>query len=108
MQLSLIKYIKVVWLYEGEIYLYENVPRSIVANSKAVSVRFELKDLYEEDDNFEVIIKRDGNSYVFKTDYYEDSGSMFPLRAFVAKDEVIFYHEGSEGHIYFHLYNSGS
>lgn len=102
MRLNL-NHIKVAWLYEDDIYLYESVPGSIVANSKTESIRFELRDLYDEDDNFEVIIQNNDDSYFFKTDYYEEAEGTFPLKAFVAQDEIIFYHEGSEGQVYFHL-----
>lgn len=47
--------VKVTWFYEDDIYLYESVPGSILVNPTADVVRFELRDLYEEDDNFEVI-----------------------------------------------------
>ena len=55
--------VKVTWFYEDEIYLYESAPGSILVNPKAEVVRFELRDLYEEDDNFEVIIRGKGVSY---------------------------------------------
>lgn len=103
MRLDLVKRVKVTWVFENQIYLYESVLGSIVANSKAESIRFELRDLFEEVDDFQVVSRKNRDSYVFKMDYYEDAESTFPLKAFAAQDEAIFYYEGSEGRAYFHL-----
>ena len=104
-QLGSIKHIKVTWVFEDEVYFYENVSGSLVSNSKAKTIRFELRELYGEDDNFQVIIKKDEDSYVFKTDYYEDEKLTLGLKEFVGLDEAILYHEGPRGCVYFHLFH---
>lgn len=39
----------------------------------------------------------------FKADYDQDTRSTYHLNPFVGQDGVIFYHEGSQGRVYFHL-----
>lgn len=95
--------VKVTWFYEDEIYLYESVPGSILVNPKADVVRFELRDLYEEGDNFEVMISKEGDSYAFGTDYYGGGEGPRPLKRLDAQDETIFYHEAGKERVYFHL-----
>lgn len=103
MRLNTTKNVRVTWVYESDIYQYESVPGSIVANSKAESIRFELRDVIAEDDNFQVVIQKNGESYTFKSDYYPDADREFPLRLFLGQQEAIFYYEGSEGRVYLHL-----
>lgn len=60
---GLIKHIKVIWFFEDEIYAYESIAGSILANSKSESIRFELRELYGDDDNFQVIIQKVADFY---------------------------------------------
>jgi hypothetical protein len=102
-RIKFVSRVKVTWFYEDEIYLYESVPGSILVNLEAETVRFELRDLYEEDDNFEVIISGKGDSYAFNTDYYGGGEDSHPLKRFDAQDKTIFYHEAGNERAYFHL-----
>jgi hypothetical protein len=95
--------VKVTWFYEDEIYLYESVPGSILVNPGAETVRFELRDLYGEDDNFEVVSSGKGGSYAFSTDYFGGGEIPRPLKRFDTQDETIFYHEANRERAYFHL-----
>lgn len=88
--------VKVAWFYEDDIYLYESMPGSSLVNPTADVVRFELRDLYEEDDNFEVIISGKGDFYAFGTDYYGKGEDPRPLKRFDAQDETIFLPRGQQ------------
>lgn len=70
--------VKVFWLYEGETYIYTHVPGSIVGNSKAQSLRFELTKVNGGDDNH-------------------------PLKLFTGQEELILYFQDGQNHVYFHL-----
>src|ERR1044072_8684150 len=95
--------IRVTWVYEQEIYLYESVPGTIVSASKPESIRFQVSNKLEDTDNFEVVIRKDKGNYFFKTDYYDNAEQEFPLKPFIARNEMILYYEGSEGRAYFHV-----
>ncbi|MCA1594098.1 MAG: hypothetical protein LC754_15890 [Acidobacteria bacterium] len=95
--------VKATWLYEDEIYFYESVPGSIIVNPKAKTIRFELRELSEREDNFEVLVRETNGSYVFETDHELVAEGTYPLRRFVADDESIFFLEDGSERIYIHL-----
>jgi hypothetical protein len=99
-----VKRVSVVWADDGSSYVYEAVPNSVIGNQNSASIRFELREVDGQDENLEVVVqqKNDG-SYVFKTDYYENPEREYPLKLFVADDELLFYFNGKEGVAYFHL-----
>jgi hypothetical protein len=104
MDLNSIGEVRVVWTDDGSSYVYEAVPNSVVAGGTSESIRFELREVDSQDENLEVVIqKKSDDSYVFKTDYYHDPEREYPLRLFVADDELVFYFNGKEGIAYFHL-----
>ncbi len=102
-----IKRISVLWADDGRSWQYNAIPDSGAASPTSESLRFELRDIDSQDDNLEVVIqqKSDG-SYSFKTDYYDEPAREYPLRLFVADDELLFYFNGKEGSAYFHLAES--
>jgi hypothetical protein len=92
------------WAFEGKSYVYEAVPDTLASNQNAQSIRFELREIEDEDENLEVVIqKRKDGSYFFKTDYYDEPEKEYPLKAFTSPDEIIFYSTEIEGVAYFHL-----
>jgi hypothetical protein len=93
-----------VWADDGSSYVYEAVPESVDGNDQSRSIRFNLREIDGQDSDLQVVIqqKSDG-SHVFKTDYYEDPEREYPVKQFVAGDELLFYFEGKEGLAYFHL-----
>lgn len=102
--LNSIKRVKVVWAYEGNSYLYHDLPGSLADNQESESIRFVLQEDEGQDRNLEVVIqKKDNDSYIFKTDYYEEPEKEYPLKTFASPDELLFYFEGNEGIAYFHL-----
>jgi hypothetical protein len=103
LQIQSAQKVKVFWLYEGETYIYTHVPGSIVGNSKAQSLRFELTEVNGGDDNFEVVVQKSSASYIFKTDYYDDAYDNHPLKLFTGQEELILYFEDGQNHVYFHL-----
>lgn len=98
------KQIAVSWVYEDtEGFLYENVPGTIVANPSNRSLRFELKENNGDDENFEVVIKNANGSYFLKADHPEIENQEFPLKVYLASDELVLYLEDTNNRAYFHL-----
>ena len=96
--------IKVSWIYEDEEgFLYRNIEESIVANSKAQSVKFKLQEKNGDDVAFEVIIRKLRGSFFFVTDHPEMESKNYPLKIYVAPDELVFYFEDAYNRAYFHL-----
>jgi hypothetical protein len=99
-----VKKIDVVWAYEGSSYIYQALPTSLRVSQDSNSISFVLREVDGQDQNFEVVIQRKtSGSYMFKTDYYEDPETEYPLKQFTSSDELLFYFKGSEGMAYFHL-----
>jgi hypothetical protein len=98
------KQVAVSWVYEDtESYLYKNVPGTIVANPSARSLRFELKEKNGDDENFEVVIENTNGSYVLRADHPEIDNQEFPLKVYLASDELVLYLEDANNRAYFHL-----
>lgn len=98
------KRVAVSWVYENtEGFIYENVPGTIVANPSAKSLRFELKEKNGDDENFEVVIKNTNGSYTLKADHPEIAKQEFPLKPYMASDELVLYLEDASNRAYFHL-----
>jgi hypothetical protein len=98
------KQVAVSWVYEDtESFLYKNVPGTIVANPTARSLRFELKEKNGDDENFEVVIKNTNGSYILKADHPEIDNQEFPLKVYLASDELVLYLEDANNRAYFHL-----
>lgn len=98
------KQIAVSWVYEDtESFLYKNVPGTIVANPSARSLRFELKEKNGDDENFEVVIKNTNGSYILKADHPQIENQEFPLKVYLASDELVLYLEDANNRAYFHL-----
>jgi hypothetical protein len=92
------------WLFEDtEAFLYNSVPGSIVANSDARSLRFELTEKNGDDENFEAVIKPQNGSYVLKADHPEIQNQEFPLKVYLSSDEVVLYLENANNRAYLHL-----
>ena len=96
--------VKVSWVYEDEEgFLYKNVEGSVVANSKAQSVKFKLQEKNSDDVPFEVIIKKLKGTFFFVTDHPQIDSKDYPLKLFVAPDELVFYFEDAYNRAYLHL-----
>jgi len=74
-----------------------------LANPKTWSLRFELKEKNGDDENFQVIIRKVEDSYVFKADYVNFEDRDCKLRLFTDLEEMIFYFEDADNRVYFHL-----
>jgi hypothetical protein len=95
--------VKVSWIYEDEEgFLYENIG-NVVANSDAQSVKFKLQEKNGDDLSFEVIIRKVQDSFIFVTDHPEMEKKNYPLKIYVAPDELVFYFEDAYNRSYFHL-----
>ncbi len=82
------------WIYEDvEGFLYESVDGSVIANSDAQSVKFKLREKNGDDVSFEVIIRKVKDSFIFVTDHPEMEKKNYPLKLFIAPDEMVFYFE---------------
>src|SRR5438105_705535 len=58
------KEIVVSWVFEDtEGYVYKSVPGSVVPNGKSLSLRFELAEKNGDDENFQVIIRKNNGSF---------------------------------------------
>jgi hypothetical protein len=98
------KQVKVSWIYEDvEGFLYEGVDGSIVANANAQSVKFKLQEKNGDDVSFEVIIRKVKDFFIFVTDHPEMEKKNYPLKIYVAPDELLFYFEDAYNRAYFHL-----
>jgi hypothetical protein len=96
--------VNVSWIYEDvEGFLYKNVDGSVVANSGAQSEKFKLREKNGDDVSFEVIIRKVKETFVFVTDHPEMKRKNYPLKVYVAPDELIFYFEDAYNRSYFHL-----
>jgi hypothetical protein len=96
--------VAVSWVYEEtESFLYKSVPGTIVANVSARSLRFELKEKNGDDANFEVVIRNTNGSYVLKADHPEIENQEFPLKVYLASDELVLFLEDANNRAYFHL-----
>jgi hypothetical protein len=83
--------------------LYENVEESVVANLKAQSVKFKLQEKNDDDVPFEIIIKKSKDTFFFVTDHPQMERKNYPLKLYVASDELVFYFEDAYNRAYFHL-----
>jgi hypothetical protein len=98
------KQVRVSWVYEDvEGSLYKSVDGSIVANADAQSVKFKLQEKNGDDVSFEVIIRKVKDSFIFVTDHPEMEKKNYPLKIYVAPDELLFYFEDAYNRTYFHL-----
>ena len=98
------KHVSASWVYEDvEGFLYESVDSSVAANSDAQSVKFKLQEKNGDDVSFEVIIRKVKDSFIFVTDHPEMEMKNYPLKLFVAPDELVFYFEDAYNRAYFHL-----
>lgn len=98
------KRVSVSWLYEGtEGFQYYSVPGTIMANPQAKSLRFELREENGDDENFEAVIKPKNGSYILRTDHPEIENHEFPLKVYLASDELVLYLEDASNRAYFHL-----
>lgn len=96
--------ITVSWLYEDtEGFIYESVPGTVVANKEAGSLRFELAEKNNDDENFEVIIRSSNGSFTLKADHPEMKNREYTLKSYVALDELVFYLYEDNNRAYFHL-----
>lgn len=96
--------IKVSWIYEDEEgFLYKNIEKSIIANPKAQSLKFKLQEKNGDDVTFEVIIRKSKDSFFFVTDHPQMENKNYPLKLYVAPEELVFYFEDAYNRAYFHL-----
>lgn len=107
MNFDSIRSIYAVWIDDGSSYVYQAVPESITGNEQSKSIRFQLREIDGQDSDLQIVIQqRSDDSYVFKTDYYEEPEHQYELKQFVSSDELLFYFDGKEGPAYFHLRSS--
>jgi|SRR5882724_11511833 len=98
------RHVAVSWVYENtEGYVYQEVPGSIVANPSSKSLRFELTERNSDDDNFEVVIRKQNGAYILRADHPEIETREFPLKVYQGSEELVFYLEDSSNRAYFHL-----
>ena len=101
-----VKQIRVSWIEDVEGYLYESVDGSIVANPRTRSLRFKLKETTGDSDDFEAIIRKVEESFVFKSDCPGMENITLALKVYVefgAADSLLLYAEDPYNQIYFHL-----
>lgn len=103
MRISDANEVHVTWIYEGECFVYRSVPKSVVSNVGKKSLRCELAEVNDYDENFEVLIREKAGSYVFRADFYSEADEELPLKAFKATDGIILYFEDSYGYAYFRV-----
>lgn len=98
------KHITVSWVYEGtEGYIYKSVPGTVVSSEETQSLRFELAEKNGDDENFEVIIRKRNGSFILKADHPEMKSREYPLKEYLAPDELVFYLQDENNRAYFHL-----
>lgn len=84
-------------------YSYRHVDSSLVANNEHSTLRFELTETHGADLNFEVLIKKTKDGFVFCADCNENPSEEYLLKPFVSNNEIIMVHENRREIIYFHL-----
>jgi hypothetical protein len=104
MKLKDVGEIHVTWIENEEFYLYENLPATVSASADNSSLRFKLRELHCDEDDFEMIIheKEDG-TYSFRSDNYGEDDAHYPLDAYSSEDGFLFFFQDSNGHIFFRL-----
>ncbi|MDT7806779.1 MAG: hypothetical protein QOJ70_592 [Acidobacteriota bacterium] len=83
--------------------MYKGVDGSVVANADAQSVKFKLREKNGDDVSFEVIIRKVKETFIFVTDHPEMEKKNYPLKVYVAQDELMFYFKDAYNRSYFHL-----
>ena len=74
-----------------------------MANPSSKSLRFELTERNGDDDNFEVVIRKQNATYILRADHPEIEKREFPLKLYQGSEELVFYLEDSSNRAYFHL-----
>lgn len=105
LNLNAVEEIVAVWITkeDGAFYRYKNVTNSIIKNKKADLIRVTLQESYGNDDNMEVVIRKKGSNYFFKSDAYDDPTIEYKLTKFDSQSETILFIEDEGEIIYFHL-----
>ncbi len=87
-------------LDDQEFNRYELVSGSIRKNNEHQTIRFGLR---RGDDEFEVVIRNDGEDWFFKSDAYDDPEEEFLVHFFRGKEKIIFVCSDAYEQIYFHF-----
>lgn len=98
--------ISVLWIYQGyEIFDYH--AKDIVSNPAANLIRFTLHESHGQDDKFQIVIRKVGSGFVFKSECFDDPEREYPLKFYTSEDEAILYTKIDYDIIYFHLLTNG-
>lgn len=99
--------IKVCWIDHPDNKIWHFRGKEIVSNPPNHVMRFTLYEPFGQYDDFQVVIRKTAEGYVFKSDCYEDPGKEYPLKLFTSEDGIILYSQDDYDTIYFHLLMNG-